>query len=80
VGTISRAPGVEESIKVLRGMLAKDTGGRRRILIHPRCHHLRAELSLYRRDATGGVVKAFDHGPDALRYYAWTKRHEAAND
>jgi hypothetical protein len=80
VATISRAPGVEESIKVTRGMLARDANGRRRILVHPRCQHLRAELGLYRRDVAGGIVKAFDHGPDALRYLAWTRRYEAAND
>ncbi len=80
VGTISRAPGVEESIKVLRGMLAKDANGRRRILVHPRCAHLRAELGLYGRTMAGLVVKAYDHGPDALRYLAWTRRHEAAHD
>lgn len=80
VATVSRAPGVEESIKVLRGMLAADQHGRRRILVHPRCRHLRAELASYRRTPDGRIVKAFDHGPDALRYLAWTKRHEAAND
>lgn len=68
---------VEESIKVLRRFLAKDQNGWRRILVHPRCRHLRAEMASYRRDdTTGKPVKAFDHGPDALRYLAWTKRYE----
>jgi phage terminase large subunit len=66
---------VEESIKVLRAMLAADANGWRRILVHPRCTHLRAEMASYRRDANGKIVKAFDHGPDALRYLAWTMRH-----
>lgn len=79
VATVSRAPGVEESIKVLRGMLARDANGRRRILVHPRCRHLRAEFASYRRTPEGKIVKAFDHGPDALRYLAFMKRHEAAN-
>ena len=30
----------------------------------------------YRRDANGAIVKQFDHGPDAARYYLWTKRYE----
>lgn len=77
VATISKAPGVEESIKVLRGLLAPDKNKRRRILVHPRCRHLRAELAAYRKTPDGKVVKAFDHGPDALRYFAWIKRHEA---
>lgn len=68
---------VEESIKVLRAMLAPDANGWRRILVHPRCVHLRAELASYRRDDKGKIVKAFDHGPDALRYLAWTMRYEA---
>jgi hypothetical protein len=80
ISTISRAPGVDESIKVLRRMLAADGNGRRRILVHPRCRFLRAELGSYRRTPDGKVVKAFDHGPDALRYLAWTKRHEATTD
>jgi hypothetical protein len=80
ISTMSKAPGVDESIKVLRGMLAADGNGRRRILVHPRCRYLRAELGSYRRTPDGKVVKAFDHGPDALRYLAWTKRHEATDD
>jgi hypothetical protein len=80
IATMSKAPGVEESIKVMRGMVAADANKRRRILVHPRCFHLRAEMLTYRRTPTGAIVKAFDHGPDALRYLAWIKRHEAAND
>lgn len=80
VATISKAPGVEESIKVLRGQLALDKHRRRRIIVHPRCRHLRREFASYRRDARGAIIKAFDHGIDALRYLAWLKRHEAAHD
>ena len=69
---------VEERIKVLRRHLAKDANGWRRVRVHPRCRHLRAEMASYRRDdATGKPVKAFDHGPDALRYLVWTKRFES---
>ncbi len=80
VATVSRAPRVEERIKVTRGMLAPDVNGRRRVLVHPRCRHLRAEFAAYRRTPDGQIVKAFDHGPDALSYFTWTKRHEATDD
>jgi hypothetical protein len=77
IATVNGAPSVEESIKVLRGMLAPDQNGRRRILVHPRCKHLRSEMASYRRDqVTGKVVKEWDHGPDAIRYLAHVKRHE----
>lgn len=76
--TRNGAPDVEESIKVARGWLAPDGNGWRRVLVHPRCTQLRAELASYRRDAaTGRPVKQFDHGPDALRYLIWTKRQES---
>lgn len=67
---------VDESIKALHRMLAKDANGVRRVLVHPRCTHLRMELASYRYDANGQPVKQFDHGCDALRYLAWTKRME----
>jgi phage terminase large subunit len=68
---------VDESIKATRRMLAPDANGVRRILVHPRCKHLRAELASYRYDPQSGApIKQFDHGPDALRYLAWTKRLE----
>jgi phage terminase large subunit len=68
---------VDESIKATRRMLAPDMNGVRRILVHPRCKHLRAELASYRYDPqTESPVKQWDHGPDALRYLAWTKRLE----
>jgi phage terminase large subunit len=67
---------VEESIKELRRALAPDANGWRRVLVHPRCVQLRAEMASYRRDAaTGKVVKQFDHGPDALRGLVWILRH-----
>lgn len=66
---------VEEGIKELRRWLAPDTNGHRRILVHPRCKHLRFEMVSYRRDATGAIIKSFDHGCDALRYLCWTLRH-----
>lgn len=66
---------VEEGIKVVRTMLAPDRNGMRRIRIHPRCRNLRQEMVSYIIDqATQKPVKDFDHGPDALRYLAWTLR------
>lgn len=75
--TRGKPPRVEESIKALRRMLAADQHCHRRILVHPRCKHLRSEMASYRYDPqTEKPIKAFDHGPDALRYFAWTKRLE----
>lgn len=68
---------VAEGIKQLRPWLAADKNGRRRIRVHPRCVQLRAEMARYRVHAeTGEPIKAFDHGPDALRYLAWSLRYE----
>lgn len=68
---------VDESVKELHRMIAADANGVRRVRVHPRCKHLRAELASYRRDPVTEVpVKAFDHGPDALRYLAWSVRYE----
>jgi len=75
--TRGKPPKIEESIKATRRMLAKDANGVRRLLVHPRCKHLRSEMASYRYDPqTEKPVKQFDHGPDALRYFAWTKRLE----
>lgn len=68
---------VEESSKNLRRMLAPDSNGWRRIRVHPRCVHLRMEMASYRNDPqTGKPIGEYDHGPSALRYFAWTKRLE----
>lgn len=69
-------PSVVEGIKILRAALAPDEGGTRRILVHPRCRHLRFEMAAYRQDEKDNPVKAFDHGPDALRYLAWHLRYD----
>jgi len=71
IGTYGGTHPVEEGIKVLRRMLAPDVNGRRRLLVHPRCAHFRAEMASYRYDsATGKPVKQFDHGPDEARMLA----------
>jgi hypothetical protein len=67
---------VDESIKETRRWLAADDQGQRRIIVHPRCKHLRQELLQYRWSSDGKPVKAFDHGPDALRGLVWTLRYE----
>ena len=67
---------VKESIKEMRGALAADLNGWRRVLVHPRCTHLRAELASYRVGPDGNPVKEFDHGPDALRGLVWMTRHD----
>jgi len=67
---------VEEGIKEVRRWLAPDENGFRRVLIHPRCRHLRYELLSYIYDDKGKPVKAFDHGPDPLRYLIWKLRYE----
>lgn len=67
---------IDESIKATRRMLAPDPNGVRRILVHPRCTHLRYEMGAYRKNDQGEPVDEHNHGPDALRYLAWTKRLE----
>lgn len=69
-------PSVVEGIKILRTSLAPDEAGVRRILVHPRCKHLRFEMAAYRQDEKDNPVKAFDHGPDSLRYLAWHLRYD----
>lgn len=64
-----------DSIPVLRAALAPDANGWRRVLVHPRCTHLRQEMASYRYDqGTGKPLKQFDHGPDALRGLMWVLR------
>lgn len=67
---------IEESVKATRRMIGADTNGWRRILVHPRCRHLRMEMASYRYGDNGKPVDEVNHGPDALRYIAWTKRNE----
>lgn len=75
--TKNGASDVEESVKVLRDRLAPDINNVRRLLVHPRCRHLRAEFASYRREDGGGKpVKEYDHGPDVCRYLAWVLRYD----
>lgn len=72
--TRNSASDVEESIKVLRRMLAPDANGWRRVLVHPRCALLISEMSHYRRDQNGRIIKQYDHALDGLRYFTWQYR------
>jgi hypothetical protein len=75
--TVGKPSKIDQSIKTTRRMLAPDANGRRRILVHPRCRHLRMEMASYRLDSVSGEpVDAFNHGPDALRYLAWSQRYD----
>ena len=68
---------VEEGIKVLRRFIAPDANGYRRLKVHPRCAHFRAEIVSYRYDPqTGKPVKQFDHGPDEARMMCWKLRYD----
>lgn len=75
IPTAKGAPTVEESIKEVRNWAAPDVNGVRRLIVHPRCMHLRREMSSYKRAKDGKIVKAHDHGPDAVRYGIWRLRH-----
>ena len=57
--------------------IAADANGVRRLKVHPRCAHFRAEIASYRYDPqTGKPVKQFDHGPDEARMMCWKLRYE----
>jgi|GEM_PF-2862576 len=74
IGSFGKPQSIEESIKVTRRFLAKDKNGKRRVIVHPRCTHLRYELASYRNNDRGEPIDMLNHGPDALRYLAWKLR------
>ena len=76
IDVVNGPASVEESIKEARGWIGADQNGRRRLLVHPRCRHFRAEMLSYIYDDNGKPVKQYDHGPDAIRYLIWRLRHE----
>lgn len=77
IATLKATHPVKEGVKETRRRLGADKNGKRTILVHPRCKHLRSELASYRVDAaTGEPVKQFDHGCDALRYLVWKTRFD----
>lgn len=74
--TIKSTHSVEEGIKTLRRFISPDSNGYRRVIIHPRCRMLRAQMASYQYDDNGKPIKAYDDGPDALRYLIWSLRNE----
>lgn len=74
VRIVNSPASVDESIKVVREWMAKDANQKRRVRVHPRCRILRREFSTYAYGADGKIVKAFDHGPDDVRYQIWALR------
>lgn len=67
---------VREGIRNLRNAISPNAVGWRRVRVHPRCRHLRAEMVSYQWGEGDKPVKAFDHTLDALRYLAWQLRYE----
>lgn len=67
---------VEQGNNELNTYLAPDENGVRKILVHPRCRHLRMEMVSYKNNPmTGRLIKDFDHGPDALRIGVWDLKY-----
>lgn len=64
---------VDESIKLLREYVAEDENKVRRIIVHPRCFHVRYEAQTFSYDNEGRVIKEHDHGIDSLRYLLFDK-------
>lgn len=75
-GVFGGTSDVLEGIRNLRNALSPNAVGWRRIRVHPRCRHLRAEMVSYQWGQNDKPVKAFDHTLDALRYLAWHLRYE----
>lgn len=69
--TFNRVP-VDEGNKEVNTWIAPDQNGVRKIIVHPRCKHLRLEMVTYKmNEKTGAPVKDFDHGPDCIRMGLW---------
>jgi hypothetical protein len=70
--SIFNAVPFSESIKLMRTWLHDPESQTRKILVHPRCIHLRHEFRNYGYHRNGSsIVKAYDHSLDALRYFLW---------
>lgn len=50
--------------------------GKRLRVMRGRCPVLVEQLGLYCRDANGNIVKADDHGPDAMRYLLYSRKRQ----
>ena len=70
---------IVEGIKRVRA-LVRDGAGTCRLLVHPRCREFAREMGEDYRYPEGSAgrsdikpVKENDHGPDAIRYWAWLR-------
>ena len=78
--TYNRVP-VDEGNKEVNTWIAADENRVRKIIVNPRCRHLRLEMVTYKADPkTGRVVKDFDHGPDCIRMGLWDFLHGISMD
>lgn len=68
---------VDEGIKELRTWAAADNNKFRRLIAHPRCFYLRREMMSYSMDEQNKLIKAHDHGIDAIRYLTWHMAYSA---
>lgn len=65
---------IEESIKEMRNFIANSETTARLLICHPRCKFFRGEMMSYARSSkTGRIIKAHDHGVDAIRYGIWNE-------
>lgn len=62
---------IDEGLKELNEWISSDDNGYRRIVVHPRCKHLRYEMVSYVYGRDGKPIDGYNHGVDALRVYAW---------
>lgn len=62
---------VDEGVKELREWCGEDKNGFRRIIAHPRCFYFCNEMMSYAMDEDNRIIKAHDHGIDAIRYLVW---------
>ena len=77
---------VIEGIRNVRRLI-QDNNGKVLLRIHPRCKTLIQELQSYEYDDSAQVTagdrkpaKLNDHGPDCLRYMAWSLRYGGSHD
>jgi phage terminase large subunit len=77
---------VIEGIRNVRRLI-QDANGKVLLHIHPRCKQLISEMQQYQYDEAGQLptgdrrpAKLNDHGPDALRYRAWSLRYGGSHD
>jgi hypothetical protein len=75
IAALKGGSSIAEHIKELRSWVGPDENLVRKVKVHPRCKHFRAEIVSYRYGDDGKPVDAFNHGPKALEYLVWRLRH-----